>query len=69
MYIYIDTYICVCCYGFQLVNQFNQVIPCPNMFYESYIQAMVTFVTHSHITTSQIGKNGKGYNKTLFFFF
>ena len=35
---------------------------------------MATFVTHSRITTSQIGKNGKGYQKkkththTLFFF-
>ena len=24
---------------------------------------MATFVTHSRITTSQIGKNGKGYQK------
>ena len=32
---------------------------------------MATFVTHSRITTSQIGKNGKGYQKkkkTHFFF-
>ena len=34
---------------------------------------MATFVTHSRITTSQTGKNGKGYQKkkkhthTLFF--
>ena len=30
---------------------------------------MATFVTHSRITTSQIGKNGKGYQKKTHFFF
>ena len=55
-YIYIYIYIYV-----MVFNQLTNLIKL----------AMATFVTHSRITTSQIGKNGKGYQKkkthTLFF--
>ena len=65
-YIYINIYIYIYIYVYIYVMVFNQLTNLIKL-------AMATFVTHSRITTSQIGKNGKGYQKkknthTHFFF-